>query len=347
MHRRTLLQGLFATLLVGSRGFSQTASDPKNPTHHTLAAAYSARYRGISLLIMVDGQVVFEDYPNRGRPSLAHELASGTKSFCGVLAAAAQLDGLLSLDEPVAKTLGEWEHDPLRRQITIRQLLNLTSGLPGGRLGRPATYAEAIQTPIEAPPGTRFSYGPIPFQIFGEVLRRKLGGDPLAYLQRRIFQPIGLEYAFWRRGPDGHPHLSSGAFLTARNWARFGELVRQEGRWQGQPVVETGLLEQCFVPSAVNPIYGLTWWLARPLDPAQRDAIGPTGRTIEPLAQTLGLPDDLVLAAGAGDQRLYISRKLGLVVVRQAEGIVDALLGQRSGFSDAIFLRLLLSGQGG
>ncbi len=334
MNRRTLLKGLVAALMGVPRGHAQT--HPNNPTYHRLAAEYSARYRGISLLVMVDGKTVFEDYPNGGSPTRAHGLASGTKSFSGVMAVAAQQDGLLSLDEPASKTLTEWQGDPLREKITLRQLLNLTSGIPGGKLGRILTYQEAVQSPAEAPPGTRFSYGPVPFQIFGEVMRRKLGGDPLAYLQRRIFQPIGLEYAFWRRGPDGHPLLPFGAFLTARNWARFGELVRQGGVWQGQRVVDAALLDRCFEPSQVNPLYGLSWWLARPIDPAQRAAIGQVGQPFADLA-SFQLAEDLVIAAGGGGQRLYVSRRLGLVVVRQALG--------SPGFSDSVFLRLLLTGR--
>lgn len=346
MHRRTVLKGLASALLTGPSAFAQATPSPSNPSHHKLAALYSAQHRGIALLVMVDGQILFEDYPGRGRPSRAHELASGTKSFSGVMAVAAVQDGLLSLEEPLAQTLTEWQGDPWRSQINLRQLLHLTSGIPGGNLARPPTYQAALETPAEAPPDTRFSYGPIPFQIFGELMRRKLKGDPLEYLTRRIFEPIGLEYAFWRRGPDGHPHLPSGAFLTARNWARFGELVRQGGRWQGQQVVDEALLQKCFEPSRVNPIYGLTWWLGRPISPAQRAAIGRVGQGIDALAGTPGLPDDLVIAAGAGDQRLYISRKLKLVVVRQAEGIVESLAGRQTGFSDAVFLRLLLTGQG-
>jgi CubicO group peptidase (beta-lactamase class C family) len=346
MNRRAVLKGLVASALAGSRAFGQATPDPVNPTFHRLAAEYSARYRGISMLVMVDGKTIFENYPNGGGPARGHELASGTKSFSGVMAVAAVQDGLLSLEEPLAQTLTEWQGDPWRSQINLRQLLHLTSGIPGGNLARPPTYQAALETPAEAPPDTRFSYGPIPFQIFGELMRRKLKGDPLEYLTRRIFEPIGLEYAFWRRGPDGHPHLPSGAFLTARNWARFGELVRQGGRWQGQQVVDEALLQKCFEPSRVNPIYGLTWWLGRPISPAQRAAIGRVGQGIDALASTPGLPDDLVIAAGAGDQRLYISRQLGLVVVRQAEGIVESLAGRRTGFSDAVFLRLLLTGQG-
>lgn len=346
MHRRTVLKGLASALLGGSGGFAQTVPDPNNPLFHKLAAAYSAQNRGIALLVMVDGQTVFEDYPNGGSPTRAHELASGTKSFCGVMAVAAAQDGLLWLEEPLAQTLTEWQGDPWRSQINLRQLLHLTSGIPGGNLARPPTYRAALETPAEAPPDTRFSYGPIPFQIFGEVMRRKLKGDPLEYLTRRIFKPIGLEYAFWRRGPDGNPHLPSGARLTARSWARFGELVRQGGVWQGQRLIDEALLQKCFEPSKVNPLYGLTWWLGRPISPAQRSVIGRVGQELDTLASTPHLPDDLVIAAGAGEQRLYVSRKLKLVVVRQAEGIVESLAGRRTAFSDAAFLGLLLTGQG-
>lgn len=341
MKRRTLLKALVASAL--ARGFAQPWPDPTNPHHLELAAEYSARNRGIALLVMVDGKILFEDYPNGGSATRNHELASGTKSFSGVMAVAAQQDGLLQLGEPVAQTISEWKSDPRKSRITLSQLLHLTSGIPGGPNGRPPTYAQAILAPAEAEPGTRFAYGPNPYQIFGEVMRRKLQGDPLGYLKRRIFDPIGLQYGFWRRGEDGNPHLPSGAFLSARNWAKFGELVRLGGVWQGQSVVDSRLLEQCFEASTVNPIYGLTWWLGRPISQEQLRSIG---RVAQAADLNPSLAPDLVMAAGAGDQRLYISRSLKLVVVRQAEGMLEALLGRRSGYSDAEFISLLLMGKG-
>ncbi|MEY3841247.1 MAG: hypothetical protein RLZZ542_357, partial [Pseudomonadota bacterium] len=86
------------------------------------AAAYSAERRGVSCLVMQGGRILFEDYP-RSSAGATHELASGTKSFCGVLAAAMVQDGLLSLDEACADTLTEWRDDPVRRAATIRSLL--------------------------------------------------------------------------------------------------------------------------------------------------------------------------------------------------------------------------------
>ncbi|HSG39279.1 MAG TPA: serine hydrolase [Thermoanaerobaculia bacterium] len=314
------------------------------------AAEYSAARKGISMLVMVDGEILFEDYPNGGSPSRPSELASGTKSFSGAMAVAAAQDGLLKLDERVSRTITEWQREPRRSKITIRQLLSLTSGIEAAsRAGRVPTYAAAVTTPVATAPGARFDYGAEPFQIFGELMLRKLasrGEDPLDYLKRRIFDPIGLEIGRWRRGADGNPHLPSGASLTARDWAKFGELVRRGGVWQGRRILDKALLDQCFQGTPANPAYGLTWWLNRNVPPALRRTIPllqRNGLGNADLWAARGIPRDLVMAAGAGDQRLYISRERKLVVVRQADGILGALFGADSGYSDLEFLTLLLA----
>lgn len=300
------------------------------------AARYSAERRGVSLVIMQRGRLVFEDYPNEGGPERGWELASGTKSFSGVIAAAAVHDRLLALDEPASETLREWRNDDLKRRITIRHLLSLTSGIDGGRIGRPPSYADAVAMPATVPAGERFSYGPAPFQIFGEIIRRKTNGDPLAYLQRRIFDPLEIRPTHWRRGADGNPHLPSGAHLTARDWARFGEFVLRGGDGR----VDAQALRENFEPSRANPGYGLTWWLLR--DGLVRP--GPRGGGIDIDASFAARYGGVSMAAGAGDQRLYLVPDLGLVIARQASGILRAMRGQGGPrWSDAEFLRLALN----
>lgn len=300
------------------------------------AAAYSAARRGVSLLVLQRGEIVFEDYANQGGPAHGWELASGTKSFTGVMAAAAIQDGLIrDWDEPCAETLAEWRSDA-RREITLRHLLSLTSSIGGGPIARPPTYADAIASPAIATPGERFAYGPTPFQIFGEIMRRKTGGDPLDYLTHRIFEPLAITPTHWRRGVDGYPHMPSGAGLTARDWARFGHFVLRGGEGR----VDRAALAQCFEPSRANPGYGLSWWLLR-------DGLVPPGRT-----QTVDVDPDLAarygpisMAAGAGDQRLYLLPRFDLVIARQATGILQALRGSRRGpnaWSDGAFLRVVL-----
>ena len=325
---------LTTLLIVSVHAFAD--APPK--TYMEMAANYSEAMDGTAMLVMHRGSVIFEYYSNGGAADKPHYLASGTKSFTGVMAAAAVQDGLLSLDEPVSKTIIEWQSDPQRSAITIRQLLSLTSGLDAGNNGRPPTYEEAIQSKSVAPPGTMFRYGPVAFQVFGEIMKRKLaakGEDPLEYLTRRVLTPIGMNIGRWRHDRNRDPHWPSGAFLTAREWAKFGEFVRLGGKLNDKPLVDSVSLESCFKGSAVNPMYGLSFWL--PNHANEPGAQTPRARwtgvvEIEVDADT----PEIFMAAGAGNQRLYIIRSLELVVVRQ---------GDMDRYSDGDFLRRLLKGE--
>lgn len=315
------------------------------------AAKYSADQRGISFLVMHDGKLIYADYPNGGAATRAHELASGTKSFTGVTAIAAIEDGIIeSLDENICDTITAWKGDPMKSQITVRHLLTLTCGLsPENKSNRQVpSYAEAIENGAVAEPGEKFAYGPVPFQCFGEFLRLKLkasGSDesPLDYMTRRLFAPIGLEYKSWRKDNDGNPNLPSGAQLTATDWAKYGEMLRLGGQFNGTQIVPSEKLDQCFVGTDANPGYGFTFWLNAKMSPQKRRSIPQLRRGTDDMTTTEAIPSDLVFAAGAGKQRLYISRDAKLVVVRQGEGIVDALDGKPDGFSDREFMTLLLN----
>lgn len=314
------------------------------------AAKYSADQRGISFLVMHDGKLIYADYPNGGSATRAHELASGTKSFTGVTAIAAIEDGIIeSLDEKVCETITSWKSDPMKSQITVRHLLTLTCGLsPENNSNRQVpSYAKAIENAAVAKPGETFAYGPVPFQCFGEFLRLKLKASgssesPLDYMTRRLFDPIGLEYKSWRKDNDGNANLPSGAHLTATDWAKYGEMIRLGGQFNGTQIVPRAKLDQCFVGTDANPGYGFTFWLNATMSPQKRSSIPQLRRGTDDMTTTEAIPSDLVFAAGAGKQRLYVSRDAKLVVVRQGEGIVDALNGKRDGFSDREFMTLLL-----
>jgi CubicO group peptidase (beta-lactamase class C family) len=313
------------------------------------AAEYSQRTGGLALVVLEDGRRVFEQYAPSHGPDKAHRLASGTKSFWGVLAAAAHQDGVLRLDERVSETLTEWRSDPRKREVTIRQLLNFTSGLDpqrkelrGARIRDKLEYA--VDIPLKAAPGAEFTYGPSHLAVFGEVLARKLAqkgmkADPLHYLQRRILDPIGVEVARWNRDASGHPIMAAGAFLTAREWADFGQLIVNGGEWHDRSIVREDLLMQLFQGSRANPFYGLTFWLnggptAVEGADLSRGAKRWLSRTDQGFIWRDG-PKDLVMAAGSGSQRMYIIPSLKLVVVRQAEkskkfsdvDLLEALLG--------------------
>jgi hypothetical protein len=106
--------------------------------------------------------------------------------------------------------------------------------------------------------------------------------------------------------------------------------------------VRSELPDECFRGSAANPAYGLGWWLNRPLDQGQLLHLHQRTLGLDDLWPDASVPRDLVYAAGAGKQRLYVSREMRLVAVRQAGGILEAMAsGERSEFSDRTFFRLM------
>lgn len=335
--------GLLASVAFLTAPISAETASTVSQTACKAATAYSDAHRGVAVLVLENGKIVCDTHV--GTADTPYELWSGTKSFVGVMAAAAVQDGLLTLDEPASATLVEWRDDAQKRTITIRQLLSMTSGQPSV-IGKPPTYRGALDVALTAAPGERFQYGATPLQTFGEIMRRKLvakgdSADLLAYLDRRILKPIGIRYAAWRRGADGNPLLPQGTQITAREWAKFGEFILAGGKINGRAIVDPTAFAAMFRGSAAHPGYGLTWWLpkaSRVPDPITAET--DIGR------RSAELPTDLVEAAGAGDQRLYVIPSKKLVIVRQALLNIAALAAgkvERSGWSDADFLKLLLA----
>lgn len=302
------------------------------------AASYSRSHRGASLLIIQNGRTLLEQYSDGEGAGAARKIYSGTKAFWNLAALAAAQDGSLNLDEPVANTIAAWRNDARKSRVTIRQLLDFSSAL------EPAFFIQntqaldrdaiALSRPVLAEPGTLFTYGPSGLQVFHEILKAKLQGEaPTHFLERRVLRRVGLGRQRYLPDRRGNPLLATGFALTARQWAKLGQLVLNDG----SPVISSASLAQCWRGSPVNPAFSFGWWNNR---------AAPNGRELdfERALDRKGIdwhgaclcrdaPSDLVACIGSLGQRLYVSASLELVVVRQANG---------GSFSDAEFLRLLL-----
>ena len=291
------------------------------------AATWSERRGGLALVVIEGGNVVFESYARNYDASEPVHVYSGTKSFSCAIAAFAMADGLLSLDASVADTLPDLAAGP---DVTVEQLLHFTSGI---KQDRPVLtrdwlrehqrtddkYAYAVALPSVFEAGSEWQYGNSHLTVFGALMKEKLGGSPLDYLEERLFAPIGLRTAGWLLDPDGNPALAMGAFTTANEWAKYGYLLVQGGVWEGGQVLPEGTVELCTTPGEHNPAYGLTFWLNEdvPDDVDMRafPSLAKEGRAILPDG-----PTDLFAAAGYNDNRLYVIPSRDTVIVRLGDG---------------------------
>lgn len=304
------------------------------------AADYSASRRGASFLVIQNGKTLLEEYPGEGGADTPRRVYSGTKAFWNLAALAAVEDGLFELDDRVADTIPAWRNDPRKARVTIRQLLDFSSGLAPGFSLQQNEYGnrdkDALRLAMVAEPGKAFIYGPAALQVFHQVLKEKLRKDsPTDYLERRVLRRLRLGPQRYLADRAGNPLLAAGFTLTARQWAKMGQLVLDRGK----PVVKPEALAQAWRGSPANHAFSLGWWNNR---------AAPGGREFDLEAMLIpkwprqdwsnaclcrDAPSDLVACIGSGYQRLYVIPSLDLVIVRHGTG---------GRFSDGRFLRLLL-----
>ena len=303
------------------------------------AARYSAQQGERALLVWQNGRLILERYSTL-EPSNREHIFSITKSLCALGAFAAIGRRPPQLDETVSDTITEWQNHPQKRKITVRDLLNQTSGLSPGF---EALYAanvrdknqRALNLPVIAPPGEKFAYGPSHYEVLEIFLARKLGEPPLTWMERALFSPLGVRPGGWRRDRLGSPFFSAGAQVSARNLLVVGHLVRRKGWHWIFPLVPSSLVRQASLGSAANPIYGLGFWLNRlatentAVEIDVEEAISARADW-KHACLSKSAPADMIAMVGSRGQRVYVSPSSKLVIVR---------LGSQAGFRDPDFLR--------
>jgi CubicO group peptidase (beta-lactamase class C family) len=305
------------------------------------AAHYSARHGERALLIWQDGRLRMERYATRGARSNTENIYSITKSLCALATFSAIGRRVLELDEPVSLTLTEWRGDPQKRRITVRDLLNQTSGLsPGFKQLYAANLRNkeeaALRLPIVSRPGETFAYGPSHYEALEALMARKLDKSPLMWIEGALLSPLGIKPGGWRRDRLGNPYFSAGAKLSARDLLAAGQVIRRQGWNRIYSRVPSALIRTASTGSSANPMYGLGFWLnlnAERSDALEYDieeAIELSDAPWKRSCLSKRAPSDLMAMAGSHGQRVYVSPSLNLIIVR---------LGRGKGFRDPEFLR--------
>lgn len=283
--------------------------------------------RSTGVLVSRTGDILAERYASGWGPDRSREVASVAKSLLAVVVAMAVEAGAFSgFDQPAADFIPAWRTDA-RAAITLRHLMSMTSGLDDRGLAlRGVTgdqFAINAAAPLRAAPGERWAYNTAAYHLLFHVLERATGESVEAWSRPRLFDPLGMGDTRWTSsqgvGAAGPVTNYYSALSTARDLARFGELLLGEGVVNGRRLIGAERLRELIRPSqALNPSYGLLWW-SNALPGA--DAFGQGDRRRFPSA-----PADTVAALGAGGQLLLIVPSRRLIVVRQGDDPGSATL---------------------
>lgn len=307
------------------------------------AAAYSAKTGERALIVWSNGRIVEERYSNGGRTDKSENLYSITKTLAALSILTAVGRGSIKLDEPVSQTLTEWRGDPLKKKITVRQLLSQTSGLDPGYEALYNTSLKNKDTAVlklgtKFPPGEVFAYGPSHYEALATFIARKTGRLPSTWAEDVFLSPADIHPARWRTDRMGNPYFSAGLFTTARELLKAAQITRRQGWIWFFPIIPSKVMQEASTGSSANPMYGYGFWLnknAGKPSAAERDVeeaisarLGRTEWASSCLSKNA--PSDLIAFVGSSGQRVYISPSRKLIIVR---------LGKGSGFRDPDFLR--------
>jgi CubicO group peptidase (beta-lactamase class C family) len=240
-----------------------------------------AYYNAKSLLVVKDGKLVFELYCRdpQDRDRYAH-VQSVTKSVTSLVSGIVAREGYVdSLDETLFSIMPDkFPSDERKRSITLRHLLTMTSGLSFDnsvfatemyvdKPGDPVNYI--LSKPLYASPGREFNYRDCDPELISYTIQRRTGRTIEQWAKERIFGPLGIRKYYWELGPAGASMGPTGLHLIPRDMAKIGELVLENGRWNGREIVDSTWVaastsEQVETPYVTEPHvyrYGYYWWI--------------------------------------------------------------------------------------
>ncbi|MGY2236941.1 serine hydrolase domain-containing protein [Pseudomonas gingeri] len=279
-----------------------------------------------ALLVIHQGQIVYEQYAGPTRVDTPHLTWSISKSIMATVLGVAYGEGLFQLHDPVAKFYPPFQAHP---KVTLEHLLNWSSGidwqedyeyapLKSSVVAMLYTLGHADMAGYTAghgeysPAGRAFRYSSGDSNVLAAALKQIVGAQRYPdFPWTALFDPLGIRGAVWERDGSGTFVASSYAYMTARDLARIGLLMERNGRWQDRQLLPKAWVDfnrrpfSGYKPGQDEAVAGGQWWLNRSIDGAPKpwpDA-----------------PSDTFAALGHWGQVLYVIPSAGLVIVRYGD----------------------------
>jgi CubicO group peptidase (beta-lactamase class C family) len=255
-----------------------------NQGHHFDLYDYLATDRVAAMLVLKNGEIVFEDYELGTGPDTRWISFSMAKSITSTLTGVALADGSISsLDDPVVRYVPALKGSAYDG-VTIRQILTMSSGVRwdetytdtksdrrkmlelqlAGKPGELLRYMGSL--PRAAPPGSVWNYSTGETFVLGAIVEGATHRHLPDYLSEKIWAPAGMEHdaTWWVDGKDGLAWAGSGIGATLRDYGRFALIAAAQGRMHGRSIVPDGWFREASVSHMIGGKmvgYGYMWWI--------------------------------------------------------------------------------------
>ena len=225
--------------------------------------AYMDSMETVSFLIVRKDSILVEDYRNGWSDSMTSNIYSCTKSIVSLLAGAAYDEGCIaSLDDPVSEYIPSYTKG-LQAEVTVKDLLTMSGGMAWDEaysslfsLTTHGYYGNDLfdlvtKLEVSEKPGLQYDYRSGETQLLAFVVEAATGTTLSAYAEEKLWKPLGAEHdAYWLLDKENGDEKAFCCFhTTARDAARFGALMLDYGKWEGQQIISRDYMQQALSPA--------------------------------------------------------------------------------------------------
>ncbi|MDR3085230.1 MAG: beta-lactamase family protein, partial [Christensenellaceae bacterium] len=231
-----------------------------------------------SFLLVRDGKVYSEGYYAPYEPNLFQTVYSLSKSFTSVAMGIAEGEGILSLDEKIEDIFAEeiraagTKPSKELSSLTVRNLLRMGTGQERENWSGTDHVLSFLKEPFHEMPGEYFRYNTSATYMCAATLWKK-GVDLEAYLQEKLFGPLGISGAHWQRCLRGICTGGYGLSVLPEIIAKFGVLILNDGVFEGKQIIPKAYLDQAATKQISNAHhspnldwqagYGYQFWMCQ------------------------------------------------------------------------------------
>ncbi len=292
---------LLFVMLANTAGYGQTAYTYQQPTvledgwktnnlkfqkvdtariYQLFSQLQSGENKLHSMLVVKNSELIIEEYFNGHSVDQPHDLRSTTKSIRSILMGIAIDKGFIaSIDDPITKYLKQpvptKNLDERKQAITIQHLLTMSSGLDCNDWNKKSRGQEdrvykkkdwlqyTLNLPMVNDPGTVANYCSMGVVLAAEIISQASGMTIDKFAEKYLFEPLGIHNIQWAHTSNKEVIPSAKRlYLTSRDMAKIGQLILNQGKWNGQQIVSEQWIEEATTPKTkITGIdYGYCWW---------------------------------------------------------------------------------------
>lgn len=234
-----------------------------------------------SIVVVKNGKLLIEEYFGTANRNTLHDTRSVGKSFASAIAGIAIKDGYIKNEMQILSDFYNLKayqnYSAAKDSITIKDLLMMSSVLDGSDRNEESPGNEenmyptknwvdftlnlpADQSKLTAKRWDYFTAGVV---VLGDIIHKSVPGGLEAYADKKLFQPLGISQYKWQYTPQNVANTAGSLQMRSLDYARFGQLYKNEGSWQGKQIITPDWVAKSLshqMPIAEEEYYGYLFW---------------------------------------------------------------------------------------